>query len=52
MKYKIGDRVWCQGYKGVITYYFGIELIEVNWGLYTTLVGSSDIKPIVRCGND
>lgn len=48
MKYKVGDRVWCQGYKGVITDYFSFELIEVNWGRFTTLVGGSDIKPLVR----
>jgi len=46
-KYKVGDRVYSDGYKGVITYYFGVNLIEVDWGGFTTNVGSSDVKPII-----
>lgn len=48
-EFKVGDKVWCQGYKGVIAYYFSINLIEVDWSLFTTLVGSEDIKTIIKC---
>lgn len=47
-KYKVGDRVYSGGYKGIITYYFGVNLMEVKWcERFTTNVGSSDVKPII-----
>ena len=47
-KFKVGDWVWCDGYKGVIIYFFHDMFFEVDWGSYSTFIGSSDAKPIRR----
>lgn len=48
-EYKVGDKVWCGGYKGVIIYYFHNGFFEVDWIKFSTFVGSSDVKPIKTC---